>query len=116
MKATKALKRLTKIEASMSDVVERYVSLAPAVRKALQHALAAVTVAKKAVNLEATSGTAKDLPVEPPEPTSKAIPRHPKTKRPPSVASARKKVIMAPVKAPTKKVGPIKEVVPVKKK
>jgi hypothetical protein len=43
MKATKALKRLTKIEASMSDVTERYVSLAPAVRKALQDAMAAVT-------------------------------------------------------------------------
>ena len=63
MKATKALRRLAKIEASMSDVVERYVSLAPAVRKAL-------------LSLEVSSETADDSPVmEPPEPPSKAIPR-----------------------------------------
>ena len=53
MKATKALKRLAKIEALMSDVTEKYVTLAPALRKALRDAMAAVTVAKEAVSLEA---------------------------------------------------------------
>ena len=62
MKATKALKRLAKIEASISDVTERYVTLAPAVRKALRDAMAAVTVAKEAVGLEVSSGTAATSP------------------------------------------------------
>jgi hypothetical protein len=66
MKPNKALRRLTKIEASMSDVVERYVTLAPAVRKALRDAMVAVTVAKEAVSLEVSSGTATNPPVEPP--------------------------------------------------
>lgn len=64
MKAIKALRRLTKIEALMSDVVERYSGTAPAVREALQDAMAAVTVAKEAVNLEATTGTEISAPVE----------------------------------------------------
>ena len=68
MKATKALKRLAKIEASMSDVTERYVSLAPSVRKALRDAMAAVTVAKEVVGLEATSGTETNPPVKHPAP------------------------------------------------
>jgi len=54
MKATKALKRLAKIEALMSDVTEKYVTPAPALRKALRDAMAAVTVAKEAVSLEAS--------------------------------------------------------------
>lgn len=64
MKASKALKRLAKIEALMSDVVERYVTLAPAVRKALHDAMAGIAVAKDAVSLDASSGTPKKSPVK----------------------------------------------------
>ena len=60
MKATKALKRLDKIEAMMSDVIERYVTLAPGVRKALKDAMAAVAVAKEAVSLDASSRMVKN--------------------------------------------------------
>jgi hypothetical protein len=80
MKATKALKRLTKIEASMSDVVEKYVSLAPAVRKALQDTMAAVVIAKEALNLEVFSSAVK-IPAEQPERTSRTMPGTPKAKR-----------------------------------
>jgi hypothetical protein len=58
MKATKVLKRLTKIEALLSDVMERY-SSAPYIREALQDAKTAVTRAKKAVSGPASSGAAK---------------------------------------------------------
>jgi hypothetical protein len=64
MKPNKALRRLTKIEASMSDVLKRYVSLAPAVRKALRDVMSAVTVGK--VSLDASSGTATNPPVKRP--------------------------------------------------
>jgi hypothetical protein len=66
MKVNKALKRLTRIEALMSDVTERFSTSAPSIREALQDAMAAVTVAKEAVSLEATSGTETDPPVEHP--------------------------------------------------
>ena len=56
MKAKKALKRLAKIEALISDVTERY-SSAPHIREVLQDAKAAVTRAKEAVSLQASSGT-----------------------------------------------------------
>ena len=42
MKATKALKRLSKIEALMSEVSERYSSGASHMREALQDAMAAL--------------------------------------------------------------------------
>ena len=117
MKATKALRRLTKIEASMSDVVERYVSLAPAVRKALQDAMAAVTVAKEAVGLEATSGMANDSPVKDSEPISATMPGTPKAKRKRSAGRtpAKKSVsrkaatkTTPPAAAAAKKVAPVK--------
>jgi hypothetical protein len=42
MKANKALKRLTKIEAVMSDVTERHSASSPHIREVLQDAKAAV--------------------------------------------------------------------------
>jgi hypothetical protein len=65
MKANKALKRLGKIEALMSDVTERYSSSASHIREALQNAKTAVARAKEVVSLHASSGakvpmTAKD--------------------------------------------------------
>ena len=47
MKPNKALRRLTKIEELMSDVVERFSTNAPSIRKALRDAVAAVAVAKR---------------------------------------------------------------------
>jgi len=93
MKATKALKRLAKIEALMSDVTERY-SSAPHIREVLRDAKAAVTRAKEAVSLQASSGTAKNLSVEHSEPTSKAKREPSKPKRKLS-AAGRKATIAA---------------------
>jgi hypothetical protein len=71
MKAQKAMKRLAKIEALMSDVTERYSTSAPNIRKALQDAKTAVTRAKNALNSLAASDTAKDAPVKQSKPTPK---------------------------------------------
>ena len=60
MKANKALKRLRKIEALISDVSERYSSGASHIREAFHDALAAFARVKAAVSSEASSGTAKD--------------------------------------------------------
>jgi hypothetical protein len=81
MKANKALKRLTKIEALMSDVAERYSASAPHTRKVFQDAQAAVTRAKEAVRLQASSGAAKNPPVKHSKPPSKATPEVSKPKR-----------------------------------
>jgi hypothetical protein len=72
MKANKAVKRLAKIEASMSDVIERYSASTPHLREVLQDAKAAVTRAKEAVSLQASSGTAENPPVNHSKPPSKA--------------------------------------------
>ena len=58
MKANKALKRLAKIEASVSDLAKRFLPSAPQIREVLQDARAAVIRAKEAV-LQASAGTAK---------------------------------------------------------
>ena len=50
MKAKKALKRLTKIEALMAEVAKRYSAIAPGIRKVLQEAKTAVTQARVAVS------------------------------------------------------------------
>ena len=55
MKANKALKRLTHAEDLISDVMERYSESAPDIREKLQDAKTAVTRAKDAVNLQASS-------------------------------------------------------------
>src|ERR1035441_9234308 len=97
MKANKALKRLAKIEALMSDVTERYSVSAAHIREVLQDAKVAVTRAKEAVSLQASSGTAKYPPVKHSEPTSKATPESSKTTRELS-ATARTPNIAAPKK------------------
>ena len=96
MKANKALKRLAKIEALMSDVVERYSASAPHVRELLQDAKAAVTRAKEAVSLRTSSGTAKNPAVEHSAPTSKATPETSKPKR--KLSAAGKAAIVAALK------------------
>ena len=55
MKANKAFKRLAKIEGLITDLAERYSASAPRLRDVLQNAKAAVTRAKEAVGLEASS-------------------------------------------------------------
>src|ERR1035441_3065487 len=80
MKTNKALKRLAKIEALISDVTERY-SSAPHIRETLQDAKAAVTRAKAAVSLQASSGKAKNPTVKHSKPPSKAKPEPSKPKR-----------------------------------
>ena len=55
MKANKALKRLTKIEALMSEVTEKYSVKEPHLRHVLQEAGTAITRAKEAVSLRASS-------------------------------------------------------------
>jgi hypothetical protein len=55
MKAKKAVKRLAKIKALMADVTKRYSASAPHLREVLQYAEAAVTKAKEAVGLHATT-------------------------------------------------------------
>jgi len=59
MKANKALKRLAKIEALISDVTERYSSGALHIREALHDAKDAVARVKAAVRSQVTSGTIK---------------------------------------------------------
>ncbi|MFN7996026.1 MAG: hypothetical protein U0Q18_20620 [Bryobacteraceae bacterium] len=49
MKARKALKRLEKAEALMSDVIERFTATEPKVQEALQDAKTSVDRAKEAV-------------------------------------------------------------------
>jgi hypothetical protein len=72
MKANKALKRLAKIEALISSVMERYSASAPGIREALDDAKAAITRAKKAV---------KNPPFKRSELRSKATPELSKPKR-----------------------------------
>ena len=81
MKANKALKRLAKIEALISNVTERYSANAPAVRQVLQDAKTAVARAKEAMSLLVSSRTAKNHPAKHSEPPSTATPQSAKPKR-----------------------------------
>ena len=70
MKANKALKRLAKIEALLSDVSERYSSGAVPVREALRDAKAALARVKNAVSSQAakTSKSPSKAKAEPAKP------------------------------------------------
>jgi hypothetical protein len=96
MKTNKALKRLAKIEALISKVTERSSASAPHIRELLRDAKAAVTRAKEAVSLQASSGTAKNPPVEHSEPTSKAKREPSKPKR--KLSAAGRTAIIAATK------------------
>ena len=63
MKAKKALKRLAKIEALISDLTERYSKGAVQIREALQDAKAAFTRVKKNISSQVSSEKAKRAPV-----------------------------------------------------
>jgi hypothetical protein len=64
MKANKALKRLAKIEASLSDLIERYAASEEGVKELLHDAKASVLRAKKAVGLQKSSRTATGASVK----------------------------------------------------
>ena len=57
MKASKALKRIAHAEELISDVMERYSATSPGIREVLHDAKTAVSRAKDAVNLAASSRT-----------------------------------------------------------
>jgi hypothetical protein len=99
MKANKALKRLAKIEALISDVAKRYSSGAANVRKALQDAKAAVVQLKSAVSLQASSGKAKKTAPARKKAVKKAAAKTPVAKR----AKKRAPVKKAPQKAVAKR-------------
>ena len=64
MKAKKALKRLTRVEALLSNVLEQYAASDHRVRELLDSAKASVVSAKKTMSLRASSGAARKLPVQ----------------------------------------------------
>jgi hypothetical protein len=94
MKAKKILKRIAKIEALMSEVTERSSASAPHIQELLRDARTAISRAKRAVSLQASSGTAKDIAVKYSEPTSKDTPEASKPKRKLS-AAGRKAIVTA---------------------
>jgi hypothetical protein len=79
MKANKALKRLAKIEALISNVTERYSASESQIRDVLQYAKAAVVRAREAV--QASSGMAKKSPVKHSQPPSNTVPEPSRPKR-----------------------------------
>jgi 1,4-alpha-glucan branching enzyme len=123
MKVNKALKRLAKIEAVMSNVAARYSPSAPQTREALQDAKAAVVRAKEAV--EAFFRTAKNAAK--PKRKRSAAPRRRRVQKRAAVAQAggaakkaapvrkkaavKKTAVKAPAARTTKKRAPIKKAV-----
>jgi hypothetical protein len=108
MKTNKALKRLAKIEGSVSDLAKRLLPSAPHMRELLQDAKAAVIRAKEAV-LQASSGTAKKKAGAPKagRPVKKASSALKKStpKKVQVAVSAKRAKKRAPVKKAAKKVA-----------
>ena len=110
MKANKALKRLAKIEALISDVMERYSSRASHIREALRDAKAAIARVTQAINSQVPSETAKRAPVKRKKaagkkaavktPTAKTGKKPPPIKKAAKKAAA-KKTVPAPVQTVT---------------
>ena len=96
MKKQKALKRLSKIEALISDLTERYSSSSHPIREALQVAKAAVARAKEAVSLKPSSGAGRTPLVELSDPPVSATPEPSNPKR--KLSEAGKKAIVAATK------------------
>jgi hypothetical protein len=64
MKAKKALKRLTKVEALLSNVIDQYAAGKEDMRELLDSAKMSVVRAKKTVNLKAAPRAAKKPPAK----------------------------------------------------
>lgn len=108
MKANKALKRLAKIEASVSDLAKRFLPNAPQIREVLHDAKAAVIRAKEAV-LQASAGTVKKKTGAPkrgrPAKNSPPVLKKGTSKKVEVKVSARRAKKRAPVKKAAKKVA-----------
>jgi hypothetical protein len=65
MKAKKALKRLIRVEALLSNVLDQYAASDHRVRELLDSAKASVVNAKKTMSLRASPGAARKLPAQP---------------------------------------------------
>jgi hypothetical protein len=91
MTTKKILKRIAKIEALIAKLTERSSVSAPEIQELLRDAKAAIARAKKAVSLQASSGTAPHPPVKHSQPTSKATPEPSKPK--PKLSAAGRKAI-----------------------
>ena len=103
MKTNKALKRLTKIEALMSDVTDRYSTGAAHIQEALQNAKAAIVRAKDTVSLH-VSAAAKAAVV------AAKVARGGKEAAPArKTAGAKKAAAKAPIVKTAKKSAPIKK-------
>jgi hypothetical protein len=95
MKTNKALKRLAKIEALISDLMERYSKGAVQIREALQDAKAAFAHVKKIIRSQVSSEKARRAPVK----QKKAAVKEAAVKTP--IAKTVKK--SAPIKKATKR-------------
>lgn len=106
MKAIKALKRLTKMEAVLSNLIERYAAGKHSIQLALQDAKASVIRAKETVSLQESHRTAKNPSVNAGKPKGRHLTAERRKKKP---ATAVVKVA-APAKttmpAVAKKVAP----------
>ena len=87
MKANKALKRLAKIEASLSALIERYATSEKVVQELLHDAKASVLRAKKAVSSQASTRTQVTASVK----AGKSKRRHPIAKVSKRISLAAKK-------------------------
>jgi hypothetical protein len=97
MKATKALKRLGKIEASLADLIERFSASDHKGQEFLQNAKASVIRARETVSSQASSRTAKNHHAKhSDEPPSKASSEPTKPKR--KLSAAGRKTIIAATK------------------
>jgi hypothetical protein len=97
MKATKALKKLAKIEVSLSDLIERFSASDHTGQEFLESAKASVIRAKETVSLQVSSRTAKNPNVKHgDEPASKTISEPSKPKR--KLSAAGRKAIIAATK------------------
>lgn len=65
MKAKKALKRLTRVETLLTDVIDQYTGSRRDVRELLDDAKASVVRAKKTVNVKPSARSGKEPPVKP---------------------------------------------------
>jgi hypothetical protein len=104
MKAVKALKRLTKIEVMLSNVIERYAPSNHGVQEVLQDAKASVVRAKEAV--QASPETAKNPSVKAGDPNRRHLTAESRKKKPATAVGK----VAAPAKTTTpavaKKVAP----------
>ena len=103
MKANKALKRLAKIEALMSDVADRFSASAPHLREALKDLKAAVASVKEAVKVQASTASPKATSKKTAHAGKKAVPKQVARKRAPLRKAAKRippKRVAAAVSSP----------------